>query len=38
MSIMDDFGTDDPHTVGMQVRNWLIEMMTSDLVFVTVME
>lgn len=38
MSVHDDFGTEDPHTIWLTIRQWLIEMMTSDLVFVTVWE
>jgi hypothetical protein len=38
MNIMDDFGTQDAHEIGMTVRNRLIDMMTNDLVFVTVWE
>lgn len=38
MNIVDDFGTGDPHTIGMTVRNWLLEMMTSGPIFVTIME
>ena len=38
MNIEEDFGTTDAHQIGTTVRRWLIEMMTSDLIFVTVWE
>lgn len=38
MSVQDDFGTEDPHTIWLTIRDWLIWMLTSDLIFVTVWE
>lgn len=38
MDIMASFGTEDHHEIGMTVRNRLVDMMTSDLVFVCVFE
>lgn len=38
MDIFESFGTDDHHTIGMTVRNWLVDMISSDLVFVCVFE
>jgi len=38
MDIESDFGTQDAHEIGKTVRSWLIDMMTSDLVFVCVWE
>lgn len=38
MSVHSDFGTDDPHAIWLEIREWLIQMLTSDLVFVTVWE
>lgn len=38
MDIEQDFGTQDAHTIGQTVRSRLIDMMTSDLVFICVWE
>jgi len=37
-NIIEDFGTEDPHSIWLTIREWLMEMLTSDLVFVTVWE
>jgi hypothetical protein len=38
MNVIESFGTDDHHQIGMTVRNWLVDMISSDLVFVCVFE
>lgn len=38
MNVVDNFGTSDVHEIGMTVRNWLVDMISSDLVFVCVFE
>lgn len=38
ISAQDHFWTQDPHSIWLVIRDWLIEMMTSDLIFVTVWE
>jgi len=38
MDVVSNFGTDDHFHIWMTVRQWLIEMMTSDLIFVCVFE
>lgn len=34
----EDFGTDDPHTIGLQLQNWLVDFLTSGPVIAVVLE
>lgn len=33
-----DFGTDDPHKIGLEIQGWLVDFITSDAVFAMVWE
>ncbi|HSX18177.1 MAG TPA: nucleoside-diphosphate kinase [Candidatus Saccharimonadales bacterium] len=35
---MDDFGTSDPHAIGLQVQKWLVDFLTSGAVIAIVLE
>jgi len=35
---MDDFGTDDPHTIGLEIQKWLVDFLVSGPVIALVLE
>ena len=38
LNLSDEFGTDDPKTIGLMIQGWLVEFMTSAPVFAVVLE
>jgi nucleoside-diphosphate kinase len=38
ISVKDDFGTEDPHQIGLKIREWLVSLITEAPVFAFVLE